>query len=116
MQASTTFTFTDSGGFEFFVRRWEPNGDARGVLQVAHGAVGHDGRYAWLAGFLNDAGIAVYAPDHRGHGETGGNIDQAGQAGDGWNGIVADFGQLAGIAEEHHPDTPIFVLGHSIGW
>lgn len=113
---ATTFTFTDPDGFEIFVRRWEPEGQARAVLQVAHGAVEHCGRYARLAEFLNDAGIAVYAPDHRGHGETAGTLERAGKVGeDGWNGIVRDFAQLTELIESQHPGVPLFVLGHSMG-
>lgn len=113
---ASTFTFTDPEGFEVFVRQWEPEGDVRAVLQVAHGAVEHGGRYARLAGFLNHEGIAVYAPDHRGHGQTAGTMDRAGKAGeDGWNGIVRDFARLGDLIEEQHPDTPVFVIGHSMG-
>jgi alpha-beta hydrolase superfamily lysophospholipase len=113
---ATTFTFDDAEGFEIFVRRWEPDGPPRAVLQIAHGAVEHSARYERLALFLNDAGIAVYAPDHRGHGETAGTIERAGIAGpDGWNGIVRDFARLGDIIAEEHPGLPVFVLGHSMG-
>ena len=114
--SATTFTFTDSDGFEIFVRRWEPLGGVRAVLQIAHGAVEHSGRYQRFAEYLNDHEIAVYAPDHRGHGETAGTMDRAGLAGnDGWNGIVRDFTHLADIIEGDHPGVPVVVLGHSMG-
>ncbi len=113
---ATTFTLTDADGFDVFVRRWEPESDARAVLQIAHGAVEHGGRYARLAEYLNDHGIAVYAPDHRGHGNTAGDMERAGKAGeDGWNGIVADFAMLSDRIQHDHPGVPLFVLGHSMG-
>jgi alpha-beta hydrolase superfamily lysophospholipase len=115
MTTASTFTFTDSDGFEIFARRWEAE-RPRAVVLVAHGAVEHSGRYARFAEFLNGHGITVYAPDHRGHGMTAGTMDRAGKAGeDGWNGIVRDFDQLADIAGSEHPGLPLFVLGHSMG-
>jgi alpha-beta hydrolase superfamily lysophospholipase len=113
---ASTFTFTDSDGFDIFVRRWEPEGTARAVLQIAHGAVEHSGRYGRFARYLNDRGFTVFAPDHRGHGRTAGTMDRAGKAGnDGWNGIVRDFAELTSLIRDEHPGLPVFVLGHSMG-
>jgi alpha-beta hydrolase superfamily lysophospholipase len=78
--------------------------------------VEHGARYGRVAEFLNERGIAVYAPDHLGHGKTAGTMERAGTAGeDGWNRIVADFAQLASIIRQVHPGLPLFVLGHSMG-
>lgn len=116
MTDASTFTFTDSDGFEIFVYRWLPDGKTKAVVQIAHGAVEHAQRYERLARFLNDHGYAVYANDHRAHGRTAGDIAEAGKAGeDGWNGIIRDFRQLGEIIERDHPQAPVFVLGHSMG-
>jgi alpha-beta hydrolase superfamily lysophospholipase len=113
---ATAFTFTDPDGYEVYVHKWVPEDTPRAVLQIAHGAVEHGARYGRFAGFLNERGIAVYAPDHLGHGKTAGTMDRAGSAGeDGWNRIVAHFARLAAIIRDEYPDLPIFVLGHSMG-
>ena len=42
----------------------------RAIIQIAHGMGEHAKRYAWVASQLAAQGYAVYASDHRGHGET----------------------------------------------
>lgn len=113
---ASTFEFTDADGFGVFVYKWAPEGPARAVLQIAHGAVEHALRYRRIAEYLNGHGYAVYANDHRAHGKTAGTMEAAGKAGeDGWNGIVRGFAQLTGIIKDEHPGVPVFVLGHSLG-
>jgi alpha-beta hydrolase superfamily lysophospholipase len=41
-------------------------------IVIMHGLGEHCGRYARVAGFLNDCGFSVRAYDHRGHGRSGG--------------------------------------------
>jgi len=61
-----------SEGLRLYVRRWMPDGPARGTVVVLHGLTEHGGRYAELAERLNRHGFAVYAPDLRGHGRSEG--------------------------------------------
>ena len=63
-------SFTDDDGIPIAYRRWLPTGDARAVVVVAHGASEHSARYDRFARALVDRGYAVFAIDHRGHGET----------------------------------------------
>lgn len=113
---SDTFRFTDPDGFSIFVRRWRPQGRAKGIVQIAHGAAEHSKRYTRLAEILAADGWAVYANDHRGHGETAGTVDKAGHVGaDGWNGMVRDLKQLSDIARAENPGLPLVLLGHSMG-
>ena len=51
-------------------RRWLPDGELRGTVQIVHGASEHSGRYGRLAAALTARGLAVYAMDLRGHGRT----------------------------------------------
>ena len=46
---------------------WLP-AQPRAAVVIAHGLGEHGGRYAHVAEVLVDAGCAVYAIDHRGHG------------------------------------------------
>ncbi len=65
-----TFTLTGRDGASIHVHRWLPDGQARAVVQIAHGMAEHAARYARFAEALTGAGFAVYADDHRGHGKT----------------------------------------------
>jgi alpha-beta hydrolase superfamily lysophospholipase len=119
------FTMTSPDGAEVVVYRWLPSGtagapgagtDARAVVQVVHGAAEHAQRYDRLARVLNEAGYAVYADDHRGHGRTARSVERAGLAGpDAWNAMVRDENQLTDLIAEAHPGKPIVLLGHSMG-
>ena len=48
--------------------RWDPDGDARAVVQLVHGMEEYIERYDEFARFLADQGIAVIGHDHLGHG------------------------------------------------
>jgi alpha-beta hydrolase superfamily lysophospholipase len=94
----------------------------RRVVVLAHGAGEHAGRYARLVSALGEAGSAVLALDHRGHGHSpapAGGPDHSGGHGDfgagGWDALVADLGQAIGWARALHPGLPVVLLGHSMG-
>lgn len=113
----SSLTFTSADGVSVFARRWLPSTEpVRAAVQIAHGAAEHSARYQRFAEFLNGAGYAVYADDHRGHGKTAAALERAGIAGpDGWNGMVRDLRQLSGIIREEWPGRPLFFFGHSMG-
>jgi alpha-beta hydrolase superfamily lysophospholipase len=94
-----------------FGQAWLPEHSARGVIVISHGLAEHGGRYAGLAARLVDKGHAVYAIDHRGHGRSTGrraNIER-------FDYLVSDLGIFIGRAQREHPDTPVILLGHSMG-
>ncbi|HOE99607.1 MAG TPA: alpha/beta hydrolase [Rectinema sp.] len=115
--STRTFTFTDPDGFEIFVYEWLPDGQKpKAVVQVAHGMAEHALRYERFAKYLNEAGFAVYADDHRGHWKTAKDRSKAGIGGiDSWNGMVNDENQLKEIIKKENPDLPLFFFGHSMG-
>jgi alpha-beta hydrolase superfamily lysophospholipase len=115
---STTFSFQSPDGPEIFVYKWapDPGKKVKGLVQIAHGAAEHAGRYERFGRFLADAGYVVYANDHRGHGKTAGSLKKAGIAGpDAWNGIMRDMHQLSEIIRKDNPGLPFFFFGHSMG-
>jgi alpha-beta hydrolase superfamily lysophospholipase len=113
---STTTTVTASDGIPLHTHRWLPDGDAKAVVQIAHGVSEHSARYARLAEALTSAGYAVYAGDHRGHGETASAADRGYFADrDGWDAVVADLRAVTRFAQDEHPDLPVFLLGISMG-
>ncbi|MCE1178292.1 MAG: alpha/beta hydrolase [Micrococcales bacterium] len=113
---STTETHQTSDGMRLAMRRWLPDGEPKAVVQVAHGMAEHSERYGRLAERLTDAGYAVYAHDHRGHGPAA----QAGTFGhfadsDGWDVAVDDIRSVMATAQGERPGLPFFLLGHSMG-
>jgi acylglycerol lipase len=98
-----------AAGTEIFWRGWIAE-EPTGILLVSHGLGEHSGRYANLAELLVEDGWAVYAPDHVGHGLSGGRrVD-----GDHGN-WVPDLDLLRLHAQARHPGLPVFLLGHSMG-
>jgi len=114
---SDVFTITAADGAPIAVYRWLPAaGTPRAMIQIAHGASEHAGRYTRLAEVLTAAGYGVYANDHRGHGRTAGALERFGVAGpDGWNRLVDDARQLTEHIARAHPGCAIVLLGHSMG-
>lgn len=96
--------------------RWLPAGTPRAALLVAHGMAEHGRRYGDFAAFLAARGLAVYAHDHRGHGETAANgrLGHFADA-DGWRLVVADLEAVRRRIAADLPGVPVFVLGHSMG-
>jgi alpha-beta hydrolase superfamily lysophospholipase len=109
------FAMNGADGAAIAAYRAAPPGQAKGVVQIAHGMGEHFGRYGRLARRLTDAGYAVFGADHRGHGASVG----AGGLGDfgpgGFQAVVDDMAALAAVAKEDVPDRPLILLGHSMG-
>ncbi|RDI65214.1 alpha/beta hydrolase [Nocardia pseudobrasiliensis] len=107
---------TETGGFEgragrIFWRAWLPDGAVRGVVALVHGVAEHSGRYEYVGRWLADAGFAVYAPDHIGHGRSAGgksNIESI-------DGAADNVMTLLESASAKHPGVPRFIVAHSMG-
>jgi alpha-beta hydrolase superfamily lysophospholipase len=97
-------------------RRWLPDGDVRGTVQLVHGASEHSGRYSRLAAALTARGFGVWAMDLRGHGRTaeGTGIGRFG-GGLGVDTVLGDVEALHLVIDEQHPGAPRVLLGHSMG-
>lgn len=113
-------TFTDAHGVVVHYYVWAP-AKAKAVVQLAHGVGEHALRYELLAQALVAAGYAVYADDHRGHGQTGvaywkGDLTQIGKLGaGGLRATQQNLLDLTRIAQEESPGLPFVMLGHSWG-
>jgi alpha-beta hydrolase superfamily lysophospholipase len=108
-------TFKDADGIEISYRRWMPSGTAKAIVLIAHGASEHSGRYDRFARFLTEHGYAVYAPDHRGHGETA-KATGVGKGGPrGWQAMIDDLHELATRAVDEVGAVPLVLFGHSMG-
>jgi alpha-beta hydrolase superfamily lysophospholipase len=109
------FTFASNvDGITIHVHEWAPAGPPRGIVQISHGMGEHAARYAHLAETLAGAGFAVYADDHRGHGQsmasTPGDLGKGG-----WDALVDDMVQLSGLVRDRHSGLPLVLVGHSLG-
>ena len=106
-----TESFVGEAGVAISWQRWLPDEAPRAVIVVAHGFGEHIGRYGNLVEALVPAGYAVYGPDHRGHGRSGGRrafIDK-------YDYLLADLERVFAAVAANHPGTPVFLLGHSMG-
>lgn len=118
--APREFSLTDQHGVELFAYEWAA-ADPVAVVQIAHGVGEYALRYDAFARALADAGFAVYADDHRGHGKTGttqwtGHPEKLGRLGPG--GLrAAEEGmlQLTKHIRDRHPELPVVMFGHSWG-
>ena len=100
-----------SDGLKLFYRHYQAELE-RARMVIAHGLGEHAGRYGNFIERVVPKGISVWAPDHRGHGRSGGN-----------RGHVIKFEQyltdLRATVDLARNDLPAamscFLLGHSLG-
>src|SRR3546814_1798422 len=89
------FRFNGADGHSVAAWVWSKPVPTRAVLQVAHGMGEHALRYKPALEPLMDAGIVVYANDHRGHGLTAPTPDHYGDFGaGGFPALVSDMAKL----------------------
>ncbi len=93
-----------------------PEGAPKAVLQIAHGMCGSKERYMPFMEFMSMNGIACIANDHRGHGESVKSDRDLGYMYDGGaEALVDDMMLVSEYARERFPDSPLYLLGHSMG-
>jgi alpha-beta hydrolase superfamily lysophospholipase len=100
-----------TGGLKIFVRSWRPSTPARGVVVIVPGFNSHSGYYLWVAEQLANRGLAVYAVDLRGRGQSDGERFYIQSLGD----YVSDISATVALAKARGPGLPVFLLGHSAG-
>ena len=118
MAEFTDFTFASSTGENtIHARKCMPEGQVRGIVQIAHGIAEHIGRYEDFMAFLAENGFAAVANDHLGHGETSKNNVEKGLFAlkNGWTYAVDDMARLHDLMSKEHPDMPYILFGHSMG-
>jgi alpha-beta hydrolase superfamily lysophospholipase len=97
-------------GLDLLIRKWSPVAAPTRAMVVAHGLGEHSGRYQHLGTWFAEHGFAVYAVDHRGHGQSGG------KRGDGRDAdqLVADLDKIVDLATREI-GGPVVLVGHSFG-
>src|SRR5262249_15785769 len=100
-----------SGGLKLNIRSLRPSGTVRAVVMIVPGFNAHSGQYGWVAEQLAAKGLAVYAVDLRGRGESHGEPFFVEKLSD----YTSDVETLASIVRSREPGKPVFLLGHSAG-
>jgi alpha-beta hydrolase superfamily lysophospholipase len=111
---STISPFTAVDGENIALADWpiHPDLQPRAVVVIVHGLGEHVWRYYPLAVELNKRGFAVRGYDQYGHGESGGihgAIPSDTRLLDDLSDVLADTARVYG------DDTPVVLLGHSMG-
>jgi alpha-beta hydrolase superfamily lysophospholipase len=104
-------TVLGADGENIYRCSWIPEGELRGQLTLLHGYAEHCHRYAALVSALNDAGIAVFAQDHKGHGHSQGRRSYITD----FRSLLPDAVSTLRWAAEKAPGLPRFLFGHSMG-
>jgi len=116
MTQECSFDYKGTDGTRVAAYHWPAFGATRAVLQVSHGMGEHALRYKVPMQRLREAGISIYADDHRGHGRTAPTADSLGDFGlGGFAGIVDDMAVLSRLVRTENPGRKLFLLGHSLG-
>jgi alpha-beta hydrolase superfamily lysophospholipase len=110
-QATLEGWFTGAGGLSLFRRTWRPPGPRRAVLVNVHGLGDHSGLYPTLVQFFTARGVAVYAYDVRGNGRSPGQRAYVER----WDQYLDDLARFIELVRKEEPDTPVFLLGNSLG-
>ena len=110
--------FIDSGarvegdnGLRIFFRSLRPKEKPRAFVVIVPGFNAHSGYYAWVAEQFVAAGLAVYAVDLRGRGNSDGERFYV----ENFEDYVRDVEAVVKVAKSREPNLPFFLLGHSAG-
>ena len=108
---AATEQWLDGTGGRIFTRHWEPRDTPKANLVICHGVNSHGGQYIRAGEEFAARGFAVTVLDLRGRGKSDGErfyIDSIDE-------YVSDLAQAIEFGRSHHPDLPLFLLGHSAG-
>lgn len=97
-------------GAELALRSWPADGKLDAVILARHGFNDYSNAFALPAEILTSQSIMVYAYGQRGFGAS----EIAGY----WPGtetLVQDARTATALLSQRHPDTPLYLMGNSIG-
>ena len=113
-QASTPqlhgYKYIARDGTELPVRVWLPEGEPKAVVLAIHGFNDYSNAFVEPANFWRRYGIATYAYDQRGFGNT----DHRGLW-PGTNALADDAADMARVLHGLYPKAPLYVVGESMG-
>ncbi|WP_338072060.1 alpha/beta fold hydrolase [Billgrantia bachuensis] len=106
----TPYQVIAEDGYRLPLRHWPAKEGSQVVVLAVHGFNDHAGSFEIMANALTPHGIEVYAHDQRGFGTT----DQR-RLWPGHERLRDDVILLAELLRERHPDTPLYLIGKSMG-
>ena len=98
-------------GANLYYQGWLPEGRSVAVVLIVHGLAEHSGRYGNVVDHFVPLGYAVYGFDHPGHGRSDGPRAYVERFQD----FLAPLQVFLGRIRDWQPETPIFLVGHSLG-
>ena len=97
-------------GVELYCLRWNGGRSPPWAAVIfLHGVASHGGWFAETAADLATAGVAVYAPDRRGSGRSGGRRGDL----DRYERALDDVDEMVRLVSAEHPGTPLFLAASS---
>jgi len=106
-----TGKFEGLNGCQLYYKTWFPDEPPKATIVIVHGAGEHIDRYKNLVDVLTKSGYALLGYDQRGHGRSEGKLGHIYS----WDDYRGDLRIFINKAKQIVPDSPIFVLGHSLG-
>ncbi|MEP3390388.1 MAG: lysophospholipase [Reichenbachiella sp.] len=110
MEEIDNFTLTAKDGTSLYGREWLAE-SPKAAICLVHGLGEHIGRYEHVAEFLNANQISMFATDLRGHGQSEGKRGHTPSH----DMLLDDVEELLMYARATYNDTPLFLMGHSLG-
>ena len=101
----------NADGLRIFFRSLRPEETPRGFVVIVPGFNAHSGYYTWVAEQFVANGLAVYAVDLRGRGNSDGERFYV----DNFEDYVRDVEAVVKVARSREASVPFFLLGHSAG-
>ena len=93
-----------------------PEGEAKGVIVMAHGIAEYKERYLKMMEIFTGAGFACAINDHRGYGKSVKDASDYGYTySAGAEGTVKDFAEMERIVSRRFPGVKIYLYGNSMG-
>lgn len=103
--------FTGIRNTRIYYQYWLPEGEPAAICLIVHGVAEHSGRYMNVVNHLLPRGYAVYGIDHIGHGKSEGKRVYV----DRFQDYIATLKRYVDMIRGWHPETPVFLIGHSMG-
>ena len=106
----TQGSFTGKGNIEISFQGWAVD-RPKAVVVIVHGLGEHSGRYMNIIETMAGKGVSFFGLDHRGHGNSKGIRGHI----DSFMDYIIDLKMFVNMVHEAHKDTPVIMLGHSLG-
>jgi len=107
----TEFSLTTTDGLKLFGQSWQPENETNAVINLIHGIGEHSTRYAGMAEYYTERGMAIYAIDYRGHGKSEGKRGHTPS----YENLMQDIDLLLDYSEKDNNCQKRFLYGHSLG-